>query len=105
MVISYVLYFLVYRYDVFDVHEASLQYTITVTLLEYNGFLGTVQSGENVGNWSLVSSFDLSPSRTVARSPDGRVSYASLIHNSPIYKKKCSELGNFFTKIWSGGQD
>lgn len=63
------------RYDVFDIKPPTLEYTIRVSLLEYNGHLGKTNSGERVGNWSLVSTFDLSPSRTVARSPDGRVCY------------------------------
>ncbi len=57
----------------FDVDRPSLQYTIIVSLLEYNGFLGDTESGESIGDWSLISRFELSPSRTIARSPDGRV--------------------------------
>lgn len=57
----------------FDIDQPILQYKVMVTLLEYNGILGNTESGVTVGNWTLVSSFELSPSNTVSRSPSGRV--------------------------------
>ena len=70
------------RYDVFTIDMPILQYKVMVSLFEYNGVLGSTESGEIVANWTLLSSFELSPSKTVSRSPDGRVSNLLVVSGS-----------------------
>ena len=50
-----------------------MQYRITLDVFELQGITVNDTGSKNV-NWTLVSTFHLSPSRTVSRSKSGRVS-------------------------------
>ena len=49
-----------------------MQYRITVDVFELQGITVNETGSKNV-NWTLVSTFHLSPSRTISRSKSGRV--------------------------------
>lgn len=50
-----------------------MQYRITLDMLEFQGI--NTDNGTKTVNWTPISTFHLSPSRTIGRSKDGRVSY------------------------------
>lgn len=51
-----------------------MQYKITLDVLEFKGIDNVNGTGTKTVNWTRVSTFHLSPSRTIGRSKDGRVS-------------------------------
>ena len=50
-----------------------MQYRITLDVLELQGIAVNNATGSKSVNWTLVSTFHLSPSRTIGRSKNGRV--------------------------------
>ncbi|XP_019855024.1 PREDICTED: protein HAPLESS 2-A-like [Amphimedon queenslandica] len=58
-------------YNVFTIDPPSLQYNITVRILQFNGVNKT--AGSLTADWSLLSTFNLNPTRTLGRSLNGRV--------------------------------
>ena len=62
-----------FRYDIFEVDTPQLHYNITVNLLNFDGFVEDPNTKSKYVNWTMVSTFYLNPSRTLARSKDGKV--------------------------------
>lgn len=60
----------------FEVGKASLHYNITVTVLKFTGVVkNSSAAGDAIKpNWKQVSQFKLSPSNTLGRSTNGKVS-------------------------------
>ena len=61
------------RYDVYSIEMPMMQYKITLDVLELQGIVVNNATGSRHVDWKLISTFHLSPSRTVSRSSDGRV--------------------------------
>ena len=61
----------------FELDPPRLQYKISLQLLEFNGVGKDAQSGQEFVNWTTVSTFSLTPARTLSRSKNGRVSLAA----------------------------
>ena len=61
------------RYDVFTLEMPMMQYKITLDVLELQGITVNNATGSRHVNWRLISTFHLSPSRTIGRSKSGRV--------------------------------
>ncbi len=51
-----------------------MQYRISVRVLEFKGILRNGTTNSLQADWEQVSTFQLSPERTISRSSDGRVS-------------------------------
>ena len=51
-----------------------MQYNITVKLFEFSGVIKNNKDQSVRANWTLVSMFNLNPTRTLGRSKNGRVS-------------------------------
>ncbi len=64
---------MIYRYDVYDVELPMMLYNITVRLLQYEGKVMDVETGAEMTNWTTISAFFLTPSKTMGRSEDGKV--------------------------------
>lgn len=62
-----------HRYDVYDIELPNMLYNITVRLLQYEGRIVDTEKGTEMANWTTVSTFYLSPSKTMGRSADGKV--------------------------------
>lgn len=61
-----------------------MQYKITVDVLELQGVTVNNATGSRHVDWKLISTFHLSPSRTISRSSDGRVSDTHIhTHENP----------------------
>lgn len=58
----------------YDINPPILQYNIRISLLEFNGMIENIETGESAANWTLVSTFEINPSKTISKSKDGRVS-------------------------------
>lgn len=71
--VSHAVFFCTCRYDVFELDPPRLQYKISLQLLEFNGVGKDPQSGQEFVNWTTVSTFSLTPARTLSRSKNGRV--------------------------------
>ena len=79
----------------YDIDRPILQYTIHISLLELNGIIENAETGEHAANWTVVSTFELNPSKTVSRSNDGRVRY--------VYMNRCKKYiiwRNFEQSDW-----
>ena len=63
----------IYRYDVYDIELPMMLYNITVRLLQYEGKVVNVETGTETTNWTTISTFFLTPSKTMGRSKDGKV--------------------------------
>ena len=72
----------------YDINPPILQYTIHINLLEFNGMVENMETGESAANWTLVSSFEINPSKTISKSKDGRVSVdinsSSFVNLTPV---------------------
>ena len=59
-----------------------MQYKITLDVLELQGITVNNSTGSRHVDWKLISTFHLSPSRTIGRSKNGRVHYAEYNTNA-----------------------
>lgn len=66
------------RYNVFEVGAPTMQYNITISLLEFSGVIKNEDKSVVKANWTLVSQFNLNPSKTLGRSANGRVYYVKI---------------------------
>ena len=57
----------------YDIELPNMLYNISVRLLQYEGKIVDMEKGTEMTNWTTVSTFFLSPSKTVGRSTDGKV--------------------------------
>lgn len=64
---------MIYRYDVYDIELPMMLYNITVRLLQYEGQSVDIETGVEMTNWTTISTFFLTPSKTMGRSEDGKV--------------------------------
>lgn len=59
----------------YDIELPMMLYNISIRLLQYEGKVADVEKGTERTNWTTISTFYLSPSKTMGRSVDGRVSF------------------------------
>ena len=57
----------------YDIELPMMIYNISVRLLQYEGKVVDHENGIETTNWTTVSIFYLSPSKTIGRSADGKV--------------------------------
>lgn len=57
----------------YDVELPNMLYNITVRLLQYEGKAVNVETRAEMTNWTTISTFFLTPSKTMGRSKDGKV--------------------------------
>lgn len=57
----------------YDIELPMMLYNITVRLLQYEGQSVDIETGVEMTNWTTISTFFLTPSKTMGRSEDGKV--------------------------------
>ena len=72
------------RYDVYSLEMPMMQYKITLDVLELQGIIVNNVTGSRHVDWKLISTFHLSPSRTIGRSKDGRVKLRTRTHTHTL---------------------
>ena len=61
------------RYDIFTLEMPMMQYKITLDVLELQDITVDNKTKTQTVNWTPISTFHLSPSKTIGRSKTGRV--------------------------------
>ena len=59
----------------YDIELPLMIYNISVRLLQYEGKIVDQEKGTELTNWTTLSTFYLSPSKTMGRSADGKVRF------------------------------
>lgn len=76
----------------FEVDPPTMQYNITVTVLEFAGVIKNADSSAIKPNWTLVSQFNLNPSKMLGRSSNGKVLFVQSdnevrLNSTPLFHR------------------